>query len=243
MYYYQAAKIVLALFLFCLLGQISVSKAQTVKFGVSGGMNLSTHIKEFRYSSPDVNLLEFTPNLATGYQAGVLGRFVVSPSFRIQTEPSIILLGARYDESFTVQNVEFQTDSRTKLLYFQLPLIMQLTTVPDQRTVYGRQFPTTTYHLSGGFFAGYLLEARFSGTNTGQPLGIPFEGDFSNIITSQYSSYDGGLLLGVGLEHGVDSKIGFETRASFSIFESGDTPEFWFKPQNMAVTFSVYFLI
>jgi len=214
-----------------------------VKFGVKGGINMSTHLKHFRYSSEQVSRLDLNPLIKLGYQTGFIIRKPISPSWRLQTEPSIMLLGARYEESFTLQGFDFETDSRTKLLYLRLPLLVQLSTVPPERTVYGRQFAETTYHLTGGLFAGYLLDARFTGTNSGEPLGIPFIGDFSNEIKSQYSEYDGGLLLGVGFEHGYGKKIGLEARVQLSIYDSGDAPELYFKPQNLAVTFAAYILL
>ena len=218
------------------------ASAQKVDFGILGGMNISSHLKNFRFSAENIDL-DLNPKVTTGFQAGFITRMELTPSLRLQAEPSIISFGANYDESFVFQGFQFQTDSKTELLYLQIPLLLQLTTVPPERTVYGRPFPETTLHLSGGIFGGYMLDAQFSGTNTGQGAGVPFEGDFSNDVTSQYSDFDGGLIVGAGVEHGVSNKIGFETRAYFSVFDSGDAPNLSFKHQNMALTFSVYFLI
>jgi len=49
-------------------------------------------------------------------------------------------------------------------------------------------------------------------------------------------------LLGVGLEHGYGTKIGLEGRVHFSIIDSGDTEAFTFKPQNLAISITGYFL-
>lgn len=227
-----------------LVGTIFVNngKAQAVKTGLTGGMNISSHLKNFRSSGEELNL-NLSPKVTTGYQTGFLIRTKIAKPLRLQAEPSFIVLGARYDEPFTLRESEFHTQSRTRLYYLQLPLLLQLSTVPPEKTVYGLPFTVTTYHLTGGVFGGYLLDARFSGTNTGEPVGISFENNFSNNVTSQYKEYDGGAVIGVGLEHGHSKKIGFETRAWYSIFDSGNVPDFYFKPQNMAITFSVYFLL
>jgi hypothetical protein len=143
-----------------------------------------------------------------------------------------------------LRGTEFQTDSRTELTYIQLPLLLQLTTAPKEQTIYGRKRPKTTFHISGGLFGGYLLDARFHGSNTGAPIGIEFEGDFSNDVTSQYSEYDAGAVFGLGFEYGYYRKLGFETRAQLSVIDSADDPEKpFFKHQNMAITFAIYLLL
>ena len=216
--------------------------AQSIHWGITGGLNLSSHINKFRYSEDDINL-NLSPNITSDFQAGLIARKSLSPSFRLQMEPSIMVLGAYYDETFMLRGFEFNTSSRTKLMYLRLPVLFQLSTMPRQKKVYGRQFASTTYHLTGGFFGGYLLDAHFTGTNTGAPVGIPFEGDFSNDITSQYSSYDGGIIFGAGFEHGYNHKIGFETRAQYSFLNSGENRDSNFHPRNIAITLSMYFLL
>ncbi|MDR8392375.1 PorT family protein [Aliifodinibius sp. S!AR15-10] len=213
-----------------------------MEFGITGGLSMSSHLHHFRFTDADVSL-DLEPKLTMGYQAGVIARNNFSNKLRLQAEPSFAMLGARYEESFTLRGSVFQTDSRTELLYFQLPLVLQLSTAGPNETVFGSPYAKTTYHISGGVFGGYLLDARFSGTNTGTPIGVPFESDFSNDIVSQYSEYDGGAILGLGFEHGNKRKIGFETRAQFSVYDSGEPSQQLFESQNMAVTFSVYFLL
>lgn len=236
--------LLISAFILCsiLPGTVVTAGAQPIDFGVTGGMNISSHLKNFQFTSGDIHL-DLEPKITIGYQAGVIARTSITQSLRLQAEPSVILLGARYNESFQVRGFEFQTESRTKLLYIQLPLLLQLTTVPPPKTVFGRPFSSTTFHLTGGIFGGYLFDARFAGTNTGNPTGIPFESNFVNDVTSQYSDYDGGAVLGAGFEHGHSKKIGFETRALFSVFNTGNAPELFFEPRNMAVTFSVYVLL
>ncbi|MCW9706778.1 outer membrane beta-barrel protein [Fodinibius salsisoli] len=241
MTYIRLLSILSVLSFVILLGFTENAKAQT-KVGISGGLNISSHLNSFKFERADIQL-NLNPNIVSGYQGGLILRHNITKAFRIQLEPSAILLGARYDEPFTLRGSEFQTNSRTKLLYLQLPLLFQLTTVPPERVVYGREMAKTTYHLSGGFFGGYLLDARFKGTNSGAPVGVAFEGNFSNDVSAQYYEYDGGVIAGIGLEHGTSRKIGIEARAQYSVFDSGNDPTLSFEPHNMAVTFSVYLIL
>ncbi|SMO41380.1 porin family protein [Fodinibius sediminis] len=230
------------LLLIVLSGLIYPATAQSTNFGITGGMNISSHLNAFRYVNGDIRL-NLDPKITTGYYGGMILRQNISKAFRLQMEPSLTLLGAKYEEPFMLRGSELQTDSRTKLLYIQLPLVLQLSTVPPQRVVYGRDTPKTTYHLTGGVFAGYLLDARFKGQNTGAPIGISFEGEFSNDITSQYAEYDGGVVFGMGVEHGLRRKIGLEARAQYSVWDSGNAEELAFYPHNMAVTVALYFIL
>lgn len=209
--------------------------------GLTAGIGPSSHIRSFRYVSGDIDL-DLTPNVKSGFNAGIIFRQGFSKNFRIQLEPSIRMMGARYNESFELRGHNFQTDSETELTYLQLPLIFQFSTVPPERTVYGRQFSETTYHFSGGVFWGYLLDARFSGTNTGAPIGIEFQGEFTNNVEHQYSSYDAGLILGVGFESGIETKVGFETRVLGSVMGTGEDINSSFSPHNLALTFNLYFV-
>jgi len=215
--------------------------AQRLGLGVTAGVNTSTHLENFRFVSGDINL-DFSPGTKTGFNAGLMVRQGITERFRFQAEPSIAMLGARYNDSFTLRGFDFETDSKTRLLYVQLPLLIQFTTVPPERSVFGRQRSETTYHLTGGVFGGYLLDAQFSGRNSGAPIGIEFQGAFTEDVRNQYKEYDGGVIFGGGLEHGHNSKIGLEARIMFSVFDSGDA-DFSFKPQNMAVSLSLYYML
>ncbi|TVR32017.1 MAG: PorT family protein [Balneolaceae bacterium] len=219
----------------------STTHAQRLGLGVTAGVNTSTHLENFRFVSGDINL-DFSPGISTGFNAGLMVRQGITQRFRFQAEPSIAMLGASYDDSFTLRGFDFETDSKTQLLYVQLPLLIQFTTVPPERTVFGRQRSETTYHLTGGVFGGYLLDAQFSGSNSGAPIGIEFQGAFSEDVRNQYKEYDGGVVLGGGLEHGHNSKIGLEARIMFSVIDSGDA-DFSFRPQNIGVSFSLYYML
>lgn len=233
----------LTILLFTILTLFSQTvKGQTIGWGVTGGLTLSSHLNDFWYIEDDIRL-QLKPDISTGYTVGLLARAKITEHFRIQTEPSIILLGASYDDSFTLRGTEFETDSRTKLYYLQLPLIFQFTTAYNQQKTFGRKRARTTMHLSTGLLGGYLLDARFEGTNTGAPIGIEFEGEFFNDVLPQYSRYDVGPLLGIGLEHGHYRKFGFETRARFSVIDSGNEQIIQFEPQNISITFSLYVLL
>jgi len=118
--------------LFIASGIINTIKAQSIDWGFTGGMSLSSHIYQFEYIENDINL-RLNPDVAVGYSAGFVARTQLSRILRLQAEPSLILLGAKYDDSFTLRGTEFQTDSRTKLTYVQIPLLLQLTTAPKEQ--------------------------------------------------------------------------------------------------------------
>lgn len=210
-------------------------------FGITGSIGSSSHLNNFRFVSGDIDL-EFTPNFETSFNAGFIVRHKLTKRFRLQLEPNLSRLGASYSEAFELRGFNFQTDSQTELLYFQLPVLFQFTTVPPERTIYGRQPSVTTYHFTGGAFGGYLLDAQFSGTNSGAPIGIEFSGSFSNDVIDQYSEFDAGVVVGTGFEHGYGTKVGLEGRIHFSVIDSGDAENFTFKPQNFAISFTGYFL-
>lgn len=220
----------------------STSNGQPVEFGVIGGVNVSSHLNNFRYSVDDIDIT-LHPEVTMAYQAGLVIRKEMNSKIRWQAEPSFVLMGAQYEEAFTIRGFTMQTDSKTELAYIQLPVLLQFNTSQPPQIVYGLQNASTTLHLTGGIFGGYLLDARFSGTNTGAPLGIPFQSKFANDITSQYSEYDGGIILGAGFEHGLNKKVGLETRVQLSVLNSGDAPELSFKPHNTAISLAVYFLL
>ena len=218
------------------------AEAQRLGLGITAGINTSSHLENFRFVSGDIDL-DFSPGFATGFNAGLIYRHGLTQRFRLQAEPSIAMLGASYNDSFVLRGFDFESDSKTRLLYAQLPLLVQLSTVPPEQTVFGRQRSETTYHLTGGIFGGYLLDAQFSGTNRGAPIGIEFEGAFTEDVKEQYKEYDGGVIFGGGIEHGHNTKIGIEARILFSVFDSGNAVDFTFRPQNMAVSLSLYYLL
>jgi hypothetical protein len=239
----RALPILTLVVFFLVTGFVQPTKGQSVDWGLSGGMSVSSHLHTFWYIEDDINL-QLTPDVAIGYSVGVITRAKLSRILRLQAEPSLILLGANYDDTFMLRGTEFQTDSRTSLTYIQLPLLLQITTAPKEQTTYGRKKSKTTFHLSGGPYGAYLLDAQFKGTNTGAPVGIAFDSDFTNDVISQYAKFDAGAVFGLGFEHGHYRKLGFEARAQLSVIDSGDDPEKpFFEHQNMAITFSVYLLL
>lgn len=209
--------------------------------GITGSIGASSHINNFRFVSGDIDL-DFTPNFATSFNAGFIFRHKLSKHVRLQAEPNLSRFGASYSESFELRGFNFETESRTQLLYFQFPLLFQFTTVPPERTIYGRQPSETTYHFTGGAFGSYLLNAQFSGTNSGAPIGIEFSGSFSNDVIDQYSDFDAGIVVGTGFEHGYSTKIGLEGRVHFSLINSGDIENVNFDQKNIAISLTGYFL-
>ena len=221
--------------------QAQQKQPTNTSIGITGSIGASTHMNNFRFVSGDIDL-DFSPNFTTSFNIGFVLRRKLSDRVRLQAEPSLSRFGARYSETFELRGFNFQTDSQTELLYIQLPLLFQITTIPPRQTVFGRHRSETTYHLTTGVFGGYLLDAQFSGENTGAPVGIAFSGTFSNDIKDQYSDFDAGAIFGVGFEHGYSKKIGLEGRVHFSVINSGSADSFTFDPHNLALSVTAYFL-
>lgn len=241
-HYLLSVIIVTLLASFCTYDASGQQKQPTnTSFGITSSIGSSTHLNNFRFVSGDIDL-DFTPNFTTSFNAGFIFRQKLTERLRFQAEPSLSRMGASYSEGFELRGFNFQTESQTKLLYAHLPLLLQITTVPPDVTVYGRHRPRTTYHITTGLYGGYLLNAQFSGENTGAPIGIEFSGSFSNDVKDQYSEFDAGTLLGIGFEHGYGTKIGLEGRVHFSFIDSGDADDFTFKPQNLAISVTGYFV-
>lgn len=224
------------------LTSTSKSSGQNIGLGIKAGPNVTSHLQNFRFVSGDIDL-DLTPQSTWGYNFGFVYRRPVNDRYRLQIEPTLLTMGANYEEGFELRGFNFQTESRTELLYFQVPFVFQLTTVPQERIVYGRPYSETTYHLTGGGFVGYLLNASFSGTNTGAPIGIAFAGDFSNDVANQYSAFDAGLILGAGFERGSRRMTGLEARLIFSVIDNGATTEFDFSPHNIGAVVSLYMIL
>ena len=227
-----------AILLFMFIPPESI-KAQATGVGISGSYSAGSHINNFQLVRGGTEL-DFSPSFASGFNAGLIYRANFSRNVRLQVEPSLALLGAQYSDTFQYQGHQFQTDSRTSLSYVQLPLLIQITTAPPQRSVYGIQFTETTYHFTAGLYGGYLLNAQFSGTNSGAHEGAEFQGKFSDNISDQYFDFDAGTVLGGGFETGHSTKFGFEARFMLGVLSPDDPNRVAFDPSNMAITVGAY---
>lgn len=227
----------LLLFMFC---GWSHSNAQSAEFGITRGINISSHADKFVYKTEGPNVA-LTPKVTTNLHIGLIARKKLS-TLRLQFEPSITKLGARYDEPITLQGEEFQTKSETQLKYLQLPLQLQFPVTPTEENLFSLPLPDT-YYLTSGIFGGYLLDARFEGTNIRAGSGSSSGGEsFSEDVIIQYSKYDGGVMLGAGFEYRTKVTIGFETRVQYTAFQSYQgTPTH--RPRNTAVTVALFLLL
>lgn len=243
----SAAQKLILLFLiniFICLGFAKNTEAQDLGIGIRVGGGGSTHINEFKFIVTN-NQINLSPSLTENFDASLIYRKILSDNFRIQIEPGIIRLGASYNETIAPRDFggfEITTDSNTKLWYAYMPLLVQLTTTPPDRLEFPKPWAITTYHVTAGLYGSYLLDATFEGVNSGFPLGVAFEGEFSEDVSNQYKDYGAGVILGGGLEHGLDNKIGIELRGIFGALSTGDTERISFNPLDLAITFNVYYL-
>ena len=222
----------------------SIVKSQDIGIGLRVGAGASTHLNDFKFIVTN-NQIKLSPSITENFDASLLYRKILSDNWRIQIEPGIIRLGATYNETIAPRDFggfEITTDSKTKLWYAYMPLIVQLTTTPSDRLEFPKPWAITTYHVTAGIYGSYLLDARFEGVNSGFPLGVAFEGEFSEDVSGQYKDHGAGIILGGGLEHGLDNKIGVELRGIFGALNTGDSELLSFNPLDLAITFNIYYL-
>jgi len=219
--------------------------AQDLGIGLRIGGGASSHINEFKFLVNN-DQIKLSPSFTENFDASLVYRKILSDNFRIQFEPGIIRMGAAYNEELENEadfgNFEITTDSKTKIWYGYLPVLLQLTTTPPDRLEFPKPWAITTYHATFGFYGSYLIDATFDGTNSGAPLGVPFQGNFSEDVTDQYRDIGAGVIIGGGLEHGLNNKFGIEARAIFGALNAGDSENLNFNPLNLAITFNMYYL-
>ena len=215
--------------------------AQETGIGLKVGTNVSTQLYSFQFTSGDLQIY-LDPSFAIGYNLGLVYRERISQNFRLQAEPSFLRIGARYNDSFTFRGFDFQTDSETRLSYIQLPVMLEWTTTPPDLEEVPIPWEETTYHASFGIYGSYLLDAIFTGSNSGSPIGVDFEEEFTNDVTNQFNNVDAGFIIGGGLEYGYKDKMGIETRLMLGIFNSGNESTVELKPNNLSISFAVYYM-
>jgi len=236
----------LTLFFYISLFQnVQQSNAQNIGLGVASGFNQSTHLNNFRFinSAGEAIDFELSPEYRTGYQYGLVLRRVLTDNLRFQIEPNYFLSGAAYNSPIILNGIEFQNISETELQYIQIPFLLQLTTTPPDRAQFPRPWPEFTFHLTGGAYAGYLLDATFSGSIRGTPIGVDFEESFENNVLDRFSRYDAGLIVGGGTEFGLNTKLGLEARLMYGLTNSGSSFESSGSTRNLAFYLSLYFIL
>jgi len=216
--------------------------AQETGIGLKAGANYSTQLNSFQFTTGDLQI-NLDPSFTLGYHLGLIYRQRIARNFRIQAEPTFLRIGARYDDSFTFRGFDFQTDSETRLSYIQLPLMLEWTTTPPDLEKVPIPWEVTTYHASIGLYSSYLVDAMFSGSNSGSPVGVEFDEEFSNDVTNQLNYFDAGFIIGGGLEYGNKDKIGIEARLMLGMLNSGNTNVNEIKPDNLSISIAVYYML
>lgn len=214
---------------------------QDTGLGVKTSLEISSQLNNFQFTSGDLEL-DLNPQFSNGYSIGLIYRNRITRNIRIQAEPTYTRVAARYQESFIFRGFEFETDSESELSYLQLPLLVGFTTTPTDLEEFPKPWEGTTYHAVFGIYGGYLLDASFSGTNTGTPIGVDFEEEFSDDVTSRFNSFDAGLVAGGGFEHGYLNKMGMEVRLFLGIIDAINPDEVKIEPNNVSISVTVYYI-
>lgn len=232
-------------FVFVFYFSLSAAVAQNLGIGIRAGAGISTHFNDFKFLV-NTEQISLDPGFSESFDAGIIYRKILSNNWRIQLEPSIIRLGATFDETIDNEDAfggfEIRTDSKTNVWYAYLPLIIQLTTTPPDRLEFPKPWAATTYHITFGLYGNYLIDAKFKGTNSGAPLGVDFRGDFKEDVSDQYRDIGAGVILGGGFENGLNDKFGMELRGIFGALDAGGSDRLDFNPLNLAVTVNIYYL-
>jgi len=215
--------------------------AQETGIGVKAGANFSTQLNNFQFTTGDLQI-NLDPSFTIGYHLGLIYRQRIARNFRIQAEPTFLNIGASYKDSFTFRGFDFQTNSETRLSYIQLPLMLEWTTTPPDLKEVPIPWEITTYHASIGLYSSYLLDATFFGSNSGSPVGVDFDEEFSSDVTNQLNYFDAGLIFGGGLEYGHKDKMGVEARVMLGMLNSGNTRGNEFKPDNLSISIAAYYM-
>lgn len=218
------------------------SNAQDLGVGFKAGLEVSTQLNNFTFQSGDL-ALDLDPKISTGYHLGLIYRNRFARNFRLQAEPTFLRLTSDYNESFIFRDFEFQTKSETKLSYLHLPIVLEITTTPPDLEEFPKPWEETTYHAKLGFYGSYLIDATFKGVNSGAPIGVEFEEEFSNDITSLLNSYDAGIIIGAGLEYGYQNKLGIESRLLLGFIDSGNSQKNEIRAHNLSISFALYYLL
>jgi hypothetical protein len=214
------------------------SEAQDYGFGVKTGFLTVTQTGNFIFSDGDINV-DLDSGYMAGYTFGVFTRLTIDNNLRLLTELNYSRYGAAYDGSFVFQNQQIFTKSVTGIRYLQVPVMVEWYTDPPDLGPYRYQRPYWSWIVKGGLYAGYRVDAVFSGTNTARILGVDFESDFSNNVTDSYKAFDAGLTIGGGLEYGLTRKYGFETRFVMGLLDVGNE----MNTRNMGLVFAFYFVM
>ena len=220
---------------------VSKVSAQEIGIGVKAGANFSTQLNNFQFTTGDLQI-NLDPSFTFGYHLGLIYRQRIARNFRMQAEPTFLNIGASYKDSFTFRGFDFQTDSKTRLSYIQLPLMLEWTTTPPDLKEVPVPWEITTYHASIGLYSSYLVDAIFSGNNSGSPIGVDFDEEFSNDVTDQLNYFDAGFIIGGGLEYGHKDKMGIEARVMLGMFNSGNIRVNEFKPDNLSISIAAYYM-
>ena len=219
-------------------GLFSGLLAQDYSFGVKIGFSVVTQTGNFAYADGEVDL-ELESGFMAGYSFGVVSRLTLGSNWNLLTELNYSRFGASYDDSFQFQNQQIFAVGKTRINYIQVPVMVDWQTGPPDLGPYRYQRPYISWHARGGLYGGYRVNARFSGTNTAQILGVDFESEFSNDVTDTFQAFDFGLTAGGAVEYGLRQKFGFETRLVLGMLNAGTNMD----SRNMGLVFGFYWMI
>ena len=190
--------------------------SQKVDLGLKGGVNFSSLNGKFSFQQEDVSL-NLNPKNVTRYTFGGVLRYTITPHFSLQTEVLFTPRGAQFIEDIVVRGQPFRLTGDVNLSYIEVPLLLRLSTVRTGRGQFFYPRPGFTVNGYVGGAAGYKTRATFRGELDGDLFGVPFEESFGNSLWNRTNTLDYVLVLGGGVEYGLNTRILLDIRYVYGL--------------------------
>jgi hypothetical protein len=237
------------LFIICIISLIvfNFSIAQGFSLGIKSGLTTSNMYGDqyiFTHTDPDMEdklELILDPGVALRYSGGIVMRFGITPLLSLQTEILYSTKGAKFKEEIDVFDTNFRLNGHVMLGYIELPVLFHLSTsLPDQGPLF---YPKAgmRYNIYLGGVAAYRTRATFTGVLTGDIFGAPLDDSFKNQVWNQFTDFDYGGVIGVGLEYGTreEGSVFLDIRYVLGLTDIGNNQETNFNLRNTHVTLSM----
>jgi hypothetical protein len=179
-----SVRILLSLMVVALFGGGSPAMAQVISGGVKGGVSFATLSDD---SSQDVDL-----DRRTGIVAGAFVTWPAGGRFSVQLEGLYTQKGAAFDQS--------GVQGTTKLDYFEVPLLIVVSTAPPRSG-------GPSLQLFGGQYIAFKVNAKGSGSFQGETVDVDIPGDAIKKV-------DLGVIVGAGAAFG---RLSIEGRYTFGL--------------------------
>jgi len=126
------------------LFSFGIAQSQEIKFGVKGGLNLSTLTGDA--VSDDISM-------KAGFHAGGLVEIKFTDKLSLQPELLYSLQGAKTEDSEVIAGTTYRDESKLNLSYINVPVMLKF-------------YPVKGFFLEGGPQVGFLVSAKSKNEST-----------------------------------------------------------------------------